>query len=104
MTILQPNKKKPNVKLFTISAVAVVLLWAYFSIIFYNDVVDLRHTIGAQEKLVDNLQVDNAELKNKLYLTLDVNNVAGLASESGLILDKNPGYLESKASELAQKQ
>jgi len=59
--------------------------------------VDLRHSLSGGEKKLDALEVVNAELKNRLYGILDSNNLRLKSDELGLILEKNPLYIETEA-------
>jgi len=95
MTIIEPNKNKSKNKLFIVLISAVIFIGSFFSIRIYNVNVDLRHTLTREEKKLDELEVVNAELKNRLYGILDNNNLRVRADELGLILEKNPLYLET---------
>jgi len=96
MTIIQPNKNnyKSN---FIISVLILVLisvaLWGMF---LYNQLVDLRHEIKKQKISLDEAEVTNAELKNKLYSIIDVENLKSSIDSQSLILDKNPEYVKKK--------
>lgn len=100
MTIIQPNKEKIKIWKFAVPFLAIILTGAYFSILFYNESVDMNHAVAAKEKELKILQVVNAELKNKIYGLLDAANIN--AAAAGLILEKHPVYLENKSGQLAQ--
>jgi len=95
MTIIQPHKNnyKSN---FIISVLILVLisvaLWGMF---LYNQLVDLRHEIKKQKVSLDEAEVINAELKNKLYNIIDVENLKSSINSQSLILDKNPEYVKT---------
>ena len=71
-----------------------ILILAVGNILFYANTVNLQQTINHQTGKEQELELTNAELKNKLYQLLDLQNLSVLAKERGLIKIKNPGYLE----------
>lgn len=101
MTIIEPNKSKSKVKRFIGLVLTIVFIGAIFSIQIYNANVDLKYSLSTQEKKLDQLEVINAELKDRLYDILDSNNLRSQAQELGLILEKNPLYLETESQVVA---
>lgn len=69
---------------------------AAFSIYFYNLNVNLKYQISLQEKSLQQLEADNADLKNQFYQILDSKNLAVIVKKQNLISDKNPDYFEHK--------
>lgn len=78
-----------------------MITMAVFSIYFYNQNVNLRHTISANQKLLQEQNVLNADYKNEFYQLWNSKNVELVAKKNGLIPEKNPGYLESDFDILA---
>ena len=99
MTIIQPNQQKSKIKLLIFLLILIVFGGAYLNILVYNETTDLRHFLKENEKALEHLQVLNAELKNQLYAKLDAENIKKAAGELGLILEKNPTYLEAKSAD-----
>ena len=63
------------------------------SINFYNLNVNLKYNIGLQEKAIQQLETANADLRDKLYQTLDGKNLAIIIEKQNLVSDKNPDYM-----------
>ena len=76
---------------------SIFTIGAMMSIPLYSSIVDLRHTIRDSEQKTAELLVKNTETKNQLYELLDGAHLEGIAGQLGLILEKNPGYLELTA-------
>ena len=95
MTIIEPNKNKSKIKLFIALISVIILIGSFFSIQIYNTNVNLKHTLAREGKKLEQLEVINAELKNRLYGILDDNNLRIRTQDLGLILEKNPAYLET---------
>lgn len=95
MTVIQPNQNnKMNflISIFTISIVS-ASVWGIF---LYNQTIDLRHNVAAQEKIMKQSEVDNAELKNSLYRTIDSQKLESLAQEKSFVLENKPEYVRSQ--------
>lgn len=54
--------------------------------------VSLKHDLAKKRNTLENLKVENADLKNNFYNTIDANNLEKLAGELGLVQDKNPQW------------
>lgn len=92
MTYIQPNK---NNKIFFLTSILILItvFSASWGVSLYNQSVNLSHNIIDQEKLVRQAEVENAELKNKLYQQIDSKNLEVLVSEKSLVMEKNPKYI-----------
>ena len=91
MTIIQPNKYKDVKKLMMSLGVfmfGVIVLWVFV----YLQTVSLRHDLVKTREHLENMKVDNAELKNNYYNLVDAGSLEALAKERGLIKDKNPQW------------
>lgn len=97
MTIIRPNAYQEVKKLIAIlSAILVGVL--LFGVFLYLQTVNLRHDIADAHNSLEDMKVENADLKNDLYGMMDSNNLEKLAVERGLVKDKNPQW--AFASEL----
>ena len=102
MTIIEPNKHKLNL------APSIILLGISlaFSVVFiinlYSRGVDLKHNLVSKNKQLQELQVLNADYKNKLYQVLNSQNINSITKERNLIPEENPRYLEGKWEDLAK--
>jgi cell division protein FtsL len=92
MTIVQIRRSHHKVNLFLI-LIGIVIIAAFWGVYNYNQLVNLRHEIIKRSNDLERIEVSNAELKNSLYLLTDVKNLQKIASERGLIIDKNPQYI-----------
>lgn len=96
MTIIQPNKNfvfNPTLILLA----AFLIFMAVFGVQLYNQNVKLRHAISESQKNLQEQSALNADFKNKYYQLLNNLNIETIAKQKGLVPDKNPTYLESKA-------
>lgn len=101
MTIIEPKKKKSKFMIF-MPILALIAFGVYANISLYNSIVELRHELVKGEERLEQLEVESAELKNRLYALFDAAAMRKTAGEFGLILDKNPSYLELPSDSLAQ--
>ena len=91
MTIIQPSKKENIARLIgALSLLVAVVVGA--SVMVYAQTTALRYDIQALEKDLENIRVENAELKDTLYDLVDVSNLEKLAYERGLIQETNPQW------------
>ncbi len=93
MTIIEPNKNNLFQGIFAYFTGALIFL-VVLSIYFYNLNVNLKFSISAQEKSIQQLEAENADLRNEMYRILDVRNLTALIQKQNLVQDKNPDYLE----------
>lgn len=92
MTIVTPYKKT-SLGFFLFSLVSLMVGGVAFAgIIFYNELVDIRHNMGKISENVRRTEVENAELKSNLYAIIDPQNPEDFLREKGLTLEKNPLY------------
>ncbi len=102
MTIFTPHQSKIriNAKLFLwVTALLTIVLT---SVYIYNQNVAFRHSLSILESELQELQVANADVKNKLYNLLDSKNLHGLIEKLSLIKETQPRYLESNLTVASQ--
>ncbi len=99
MTTIGPQKKKTTLRRYIVALLSVFTITAAASIPLYNSIVTLKHTIRGTEKRTAELLVKNAETKNQLYERKDGARLEAIAKELGLVLEKNPRYLELTPSD-----
>ncbi|TSC81625.1 MAG: Uncharacterized protein G01um101420_939 [Parcubacteria group bacterium Gr01-1014_20] len=92
MTFIQPKKESnPFVRLNTLLLIP-IFLGLVSLVILYNQVVSANHEAGAAREKLELVEVENAELKEKLFGLFSGNGVNELAVRGGLVSDKNPEY------------
>lgn len=96
MTIIEPNKNSFKSKLATYLLIGFVLFEAGLSIFAYNQSVQLNHSLKESHKIIEAARADNADLKNQLYLALDIENSDVLAGKFGLVKERKPEYLAQR--------
>ena len=91
MTIIRPNKYK-DIKRLCISLgvflVGIILVWVFV----YLQTVNLRHDLASAKQRLEEIKVENADLKGEYYNLVDADNLELLAKERGFIKDKNPQW------------
>ncbi len=73
--------------------VGLVLFEAALSVLFYNQNVQLNHATKENQKKIEIVRSENADLKNQLYLALDLESSDVLAAKFGLVKERKPDYL-----------
>jgi cell division protein FtsL len=92
MTVVQPNKNRGILSIVIILG-AFLFLAVYMNISIYSRTVSLKHDVVRLEKEMEDLRVQNAELKGSFYQLVDSKKLNDLADEKGLIQDKNPQWV-----------
>ena len=91
MTILQPNKINSLRKLIIplgIFIIGMILIWVFV----YIQTVDLKYDLVEAKQHLEEIKVENADLKNEYYNLVDASNLEILAKEAGFVKDKNPQW------------
>ncbi len=101
MTIIQPKKQGKRITIALIFMFAAVISGVSVGIFLYSMTVDLRHEVAVLEGEIQSFKVRNAELKEGLYEILDARRLEALGVDFGLILDRNPRYVETALHVLA---
>src|SRR3989338_5556900 len=94
MNIIQPGNKKGIITLTIIFLSVILCLLIGGDVFIYNSIVDLNHNINVATGEINKTEVENAELKNKLYSLLDPKALESLAQSHGLEKDKGPRYFQ----------
>ncbi len=71
----------------------VIVISCLSSIFLYNRMVQARRADNQITKVVDQLKVENAKLKNDLYTMIDGRSLTMHAERLGYIKDSNPAYI-----------
>ncbi|MDO8466866.1 MAG: hypothetical protein Q7S83_01865 [bacterium] len=96
MTIIEPNKNSFKSKIVAYLLMGLVLFEAGLSIFAYNQSVQLNYSLKENHKKTEIVRAENADLKNQLYLALDIENADVLAGKLGLIKERKPEYLAQR--------
>ncbi|MEK7608347.1 MAG: hypothetical protein AAB495_02110 [Patescibacteria group bacterium] len=94
MTYIQPKKSYSLINILLAAAVLGVLGGAAGLIMIYNQTVALSHGIQISKNELRAIETANAEMKGKIFSLFDPESVTAFASGRGLIIDKNPQYIE----------
>lgn len=93
MTVIEFGKKDYKINTLTVVLVIVLIISAVSGIALYGRLIGLRHDVSKNEDLVAKLQVQTAELQNKLYGIIDGASDSSFIRSTGLIIEKNPRYI-----------
>lgn len=93
MTIIEPNKNSFRSKMPICCIIGLVLFEVVLSVLAYNQNVQMNYALKENHKKIESVQAMNADLKNQLYLVLDLENSDKLAAQWGLVKDRKPEYL-----------
>jgi len=94
MTILEPKKNKIIANPFLTGLLLIFFILTLWSVIIYNQVVDLRYSLGGQTDQLQRLKVANADLKNQLYSLTNIQQLNQLAESKGLVKISAPRYFK----------
>ena len=97
MTVIEFGKKDNKVNSYVIMLIMVLVSSAVFGIYQYNNLISLRHDVSNNEDVLSKLQVQSAELSDKLSGIIDSASNQSFVQSSGLVQDKNPRYITSKS-------
>ncbi len=78
---------------------ALILSGGIFSILLYASTVELRYQVSIEHERAQQLEIENTEFKNQLYVLKDSLRDEEIALGLGLVLDRNPIYLEISSIE-----
>jgi hypothetical protein len=95
MTIIQPTHNRFYLTLIVailgVTAFACLTWW----LMIYNSAVDSKHNIGLMGRTIQDEEVKNTELKNKVFSMLDSQKLEALLQARGFVKDKGPQYFEA---------
>lgn len=91
MTIIQPNRHQDIRRLIALFS-SLILLVFLSGVFIYLQTVTLRHDLSKNSKELENLKVQNSELKNKVYELVDTTNLERVAQQQGFVQEKNPQW------------
>ncbi|PIR98524.1 MAG: hypothetical protein COT88_01125 [Candidatus Colwellbacteria bacterium CG10_big_fil_rev_8_21_14_0_10_41_28] len=91
MTIIKPNKEKKESRSFVYAGIICGSMLVV-TVISYIGLVNTRHDLSSMRNDVEDLKVENAELKNDYYNLVKSDNLERLAEERGLVKDRNPKW------------
>ena len=94
MTLIQPNKDKNIFSILLMLSVVPLLTGVVWLIMIYNQTVNFNHSATSMKEELANVQTESADLKEKLFATLDTDNLQQVAADYQLVKDKNPQFLE----------
>ncbi|HOF50413.1 MAG TPA: hypothetical protein PLH22_01905 [Candidatus Colwellbacteria bacterium] len=93
MTIIQPNQNKNPLRKLNVFLVVALFVCVGISIGLCSKAESFRYEAQKLEKEIDQAKLANAELKGKIMTAVDAENLDLMASEKGLVEDKNPQWV-----------
>ena len=95
MTVIEFGKRDSKIDSFIVLMIAVLIISAVCGVFLYIRLISLRHDVSNNEDALAKVQVQTAELGNKLNKLLDGAYNPNFIQTTGFILDKNPSYSSS---------
>lgn len=92
MTIASPNIERQLIYITRWLIVALVVA-GVVAVSSYNSKEAVRRRVVAAVKVVDQLKLQNAELKNAFYVALDTRELMSVAGRLGYVRDSRPHHL-----------
>ena len=97
MTIAQPHPDSA-LRATTRWCFIGLVLFGVAAVFFYNQIANLKQVVATREKIVNQLEEQNASLKNDVYAVLDARTVAEEIAHGGYVKDGRPQFLAFDAS------
>lgn len=102
MTIAAPNRDRQMT--FAMRWLLVgIIVFGFVAVGLNNKTVTLRRLVSAKEKIVDELKLQNAQLKNSFYAVLDTRTLVSAAERLGYVKDGTPSYLTFRSDGTAEQ-
>lgn len=101
MTFINPNGRRFRWHPFLVALIAVAILEGGALVVFYGQMVNMRHEIRNAEAEFKAIELSAIELRSELYTRLDPEALKTLATEKGFIADQKPIYLEIESDAVA---
>lgn len=92
MTVIEFGKRDLKLNSFIVLLMVVLIVSAISGVLLYNRMISLRHDVSDNEDALAKLQVQTAELRNKLDRLLDRSSDLSFIQATGFVIDKNPSY------------
>lgn len=96
MTLLiRPNNERKRRNTIAVSVVTGVLVLSTFIpvAICYANYTGIKYEIAQMEQKIDQENARNTEIKSKLFYAIDPNRASQVATEKGLVEEKNPRWV-----------
>lgn len=95
MTVIEFGKNDTHINgIIVVLSVAIVLSIGT-GVVFYNNLVSLRHDIVLHQASIERMEVDSIEMKNTLYAIVDGTGKETMLQERGLVIDESPVYVQA---------
>jgi hypothetical protein len=94
MTFIQPTKHADLLNIILGMLVVAVLGGTFWIVVAYNKTVDLSQDIVAAKAQLGSVGAQNTTLDNSVIATLGGGQFEALASQDGLVQDKQPQYFQ----------
>ncbi len=102
MTIATPNRDRQLTYAMRWLFVGVVVFGSIV-VVLNNKTVTLHRLVAQKEKIVDQLKLQNAQLKNSFYAVLDTRTLVATAEKMGYVKDSAPAYLTFRSDGTAEQ-
>lgn len=80
-----------------------IIVFGFIAAGFNSEMVTLRRVVSAKAKVVDELKLQNAQLKNSFYAVLDTRTLVSAAERLGYVKDGTPSYLTFRSDGTAEQ-
>ncbi len=101
MTILNAKKHSPTLNIINIFLGILIVVLGVTAMHYYNDSINLRHSISQTQKYLKTEKNLNLDLSSRVDEFRNANSGSKEAVLLGLVLDKFPSYVEVDSLKLA---
>lgn len=102
MTIIQPHKKL-NITFYLFGVSFLIIFSGMLAVYMYNSLVNLRYSMSENTKFLEQLSVENAELRNAVSRMANPETLEILAQQINFKKDRSPEYLSKNKWPLASQ-
>ena len=93
MTIINPKKTNKITSMLIVILFVLVVVSVVFGVLSYNHTVSLRHDIVGANNSIEEMRVENVELRRRLLKITDTTLAKQVVQGIPLVRDRNPLYL-----------
>lgn len=99
MTIVEPYKKISIINILIIFSFLLLVVLSAILVFLYNKVINFEDKINIEKNEIKKIETEISETKEKLFNILSGENFKKIASENGLVLEKNPEYFKFESQQ-----
>ena len=94
MTTFIRSRQSVNIKWLIILPVLIIAILSVADVWLYSNIVNWQHFISSRRQFIEQIKSENLNLQDQIYQITDTKKLINTAEKRGLILIKNPQFLQ----------